>query len=138
MRPFKIAVTGDSKFEPMYVTHGMTQWPTATFYDSTAKVTAFRKAEAELGRTGHLDRAGQEMAKRIAESLRNPPAMDVTLRFSTTGKQDMVEVIDEKTGKGVKIRLELKGISDREIKQTFKQVDAAIFRIVAGTAGKVS
>ena len=130
MSRFAIAVTGDGLFMDMWITHGMTRFPQATFYDRSAKVTAFRQAEADLDKAGYLNAEGRAAAKRIAENLKNPPEVDATVEFSGQNFKGKA-IVTCKNGNRKEFDLQLVGISDKEIAQLFFHVDAAVTRCKA-------
>ena len=103
----------------------MKRFPKATIYDRSATVTDFRKAEVKLGQQGRLDPSGQASARRTAQNLANPPAVDATLTFAGPVQNGTVKV---KCRNGVEkvFRVQLLGLGDEAIKQAFLQVDAAI------------
>lgn len=126
-----IAVTGDGPLFGIWITHGMQQFPMATFYDQSATVTAFRQAEVELGRRGLLDPAGQAAARRTAENLANPPDFDVTVTLKGTVQNGLVTVRC-KNGRETTFEVRLTDIDDRSISRGFHNVGAAVSRCLAG------
>ena len=120
-----IAITGDGQLFQIWPSHAGKKFPAATIYDRSAKVTAFRQAEVNLGKEGHLNAAGQASAKRTARNLANPPAVDVTLSFKGPVQNGTVKV---KCKNGVEkvFQVRLQALDDKSIQQAFAQVDAAI------------
>ena len=126
-----IAVTGDGQLFHLWTTYGMKRFPMATFYDQSATVTAFRKAEVDLGRRGLLDPAGQAAARRTAENLANPPKFNAVLTFKGPAQNGKVTV-KCKNGVEKTFEVRLTGIDDRALAQGFHNVDAAVTLCLAG------
>ena len=128
MPGLKIAIEGRGKFFWMCLRHVGTRFPRATIYDRSAAATAFRKAEADLGRRGFLDAEGQRMARRISHSLDHPPEDDSTVAFT----QDSATVTC-RNGKSRTIKLYLTGLDDNAVARTFFNLDAAITQCTAAS-----
>lgn len=125
MSGLSIAITGDGQLFQIWPTHAMKRFPGATIYDRSARVTAFRQGEVDLGKQGLLDAEGQALAKHTAQNLSNPPAVDATLTFSGTVQNGTVKV---KCKSGVErlFRVRLSALGEKVIQQAFFHVDAAI------------
>lgn len=133
MAGLKIAITGDGQLFQIWPSHAMTRFPKATLYDRSAAVTAFRRAEAALGAKGLLDPEGQASARRTAENLANPPAVDATVTFSGPIQNGKVKVTC-KNGNEKVFQIRLLSLEDEAIKQAFFHVDDAITRCAATPA----
>jgi hypothetical protein len=133
MAGLKIAITGDGQLFQIWPSHAMTRFPKATLYDRSAAVTACRRAEAELGAKGLLDPEGQASARRTAENLANPPAVDATVTFSGPIQNGTVKVTC-KNGNEKVFQIRLLSLEDEAIKQAFFHVDDAITRCAATPA----
>ena len=133
MAGLKIAITGDGQLFQIWPSHAMTRFPKATLYDRSAAVTALRRAEAELGAKGLLDPEGQASARRTAENLANPPAVDATVTFSGPIQNGIVKVTC-KNGNEKVFQIRLLSLEYEAIKQAFFHVDDAITRCAATPA----
>ena len=126
-----IAITGEGQLFQIWPTHAMKRFPQATIYDRSAKVTAFRHAEAKLGQDGWLNAEGRDAAKRIAQNLANPPVVDATVTFSGP-IQNGVVTVKCKTGIEKVFQIRLNGLDKKAIEQAFFNVDSAITRCKVG------
>jgi hypothetical protein len=126
-----IAFTGEGQLFQIWPTHAMKRFPQATLYDRSAKVTAFRQAEAKLGKDGWLNPEGQAAAKRTAQNLANPTEVDATVTFSGPLQNGVVKV-KCKTGAEKVFQIRLNSLDDKAIEQAFFNVDAAITRCKVG------
>ena len=127
MSALSIAIKGDGQLFQIWPSHAMKRFPQAVLYDRSPAVTAFRQAEAKLGQRGFLDAAGQASAKRTAQNLSNPPAVDATVTFAGPIQNGKVTV-KCKNGKEKVFQIRLNDLGEMAIQQAFFHVDAAIAR----------
>ena len=106
---FSISISGHSILtrlsmivESDILTDGAKLLPGVTWYDYTKRATEARKAEADLGGKGLLDKESEDHAKRIKKNLKAMKACDVDIRIDSKRQSDTQEevVVLVKGGKG--------------------------------------
>lgn len=119
-KKFSISVTGEGMMVGPFFTAAFNRWPKSDLYDHTGKTTAFRQREADLGKSGYLDKSSSKHAKKIQKNLDKPTKTDVVVDFQMRGQ----------SVQDVEIRTKKKKQLSKQSYQLPDNLDANILKIM--------
>ncbi|MEM1046152.1 MAG: hypothetical protein AAGL24_08375 [Pseudomonadota bacterium] len=118
---FSIAVEGDSPLLGAFLTEAFAHFPNAIWYDRSDQTDSAIRTEVLLGMFGFLRPADQAAARAAAEALDNPEPVDVTVTFTKSGYNTLIDVEGRRRPRSLSINT---------ADLTFEKLDDAAVRII--------